>query len=71
MMKTDFLKYLWIYLFPLLIGCSDEEPYRMPFEEFPPITLHFTYTNDPNGKVIAEGTAQPVINDIYIDIGYD
>lgn len=63
MMKTDFLKYLWIYLFPLLIGCSDEEPYRMPFEEFPPITLYFTYTNEAGEDLLDPSNPNNVLSE--------
>lgn len=34
-----------ILLLGVFASCSDNEPYRMPREEFPPIKIYFTYTH--------------------------
>lgn len=57
------LRILSIILMSILCSCSDEEPYRMPFEEFPPITLYFTYTNEAGEDLLDPSNPNNVLSE--------
>ena len=61
------MKHLWILLIILMgmfFSCSsNEEPYQMPFEEFPPITLYFTYTNEAGEDLLDPSNPNNVLSE--------
>lgn len=60
------MKHLWILsiiLMGMFCSCSDEEPYQMPFEEFPPMTLYFTYTNEAGEDLLDPSNPNNVLSE--------
>lgn len=61
------MKHLWILSIVwmgMFCSCSsDEEPYQMPFEEFPPITLYFTYTNEAGEDLLDPSNPNNVLSE--------
>ena len=54
---------LSVFLISSLYSCSNEEPYRMPFEEFPPMTLYFTYTNEAGEDLLDPSNPNNVLSE--------
>ena len=47
----------------LFCSCSSDEPYRMPFDEFPPIKLYFTYTNEAGEDLLDPSNSNNVLSE--------
>ena len=47
----------------LFCSCSSDEPYRMPFDEFPPIKLYFTYTNEAGEDLLDPSNPNNVLSE--------
>ncbi len=67
-MKTAF-KCLAICFIAFLCSCNnDNEPYRLPLEEFPPLKICFTYTNMDGEDLLNPSNPENVLEgDIYVE----
>ena len=47
----------------LFCSCSSDEPYQMPLDEFPPIKLYFTYTNEAGEDLLDPSNPNNVLSE--------